>query len=457
MLSRTSLPLAALTRACSLAFAATLPFALAACGGSDSPALTYTVSGTLSPASSAGLVLSDGSSTLAVPAGSTTFAFATPLASGAAYNVTVSSQPSALDQRCAATSGSGTIAAANVSVAITCHAVAWTTTDITPGTVFTAPYVDGPANVATFRQISSIARDASGNLYVADERDSVIRKVTPQGVVSTWAGISGTSSHADGPLASATFFSIGGMAFDAAGDLYVADYYSVRKISPAGVVSTVAGSPLVTTAGAGFVDGTGAAARFRDMMGLQIDAAGNLYVADVSNRAIRKITPDGAVSTLAGSGTKGFTDGTGSAATFTRPYQLAVDASGNVFVADATTVRKVTAAGVVTTIAGTPVDTCVFNGDDATTVPNGLCSAIGVAVDANDNVFVADEEGSAIRKISATGTITTLYGGFQYQAAPFALLLDTDGSLVVGTDALEVTGSAHDATLGPKLFRLAGN
>jgi hypothetical protein len=346
---------------------------------------------------------------------------------------------------------------ANVSVAVTCHAVAWATTDITAGTIFSAPYVDGPAAVATFQQVTSIARDASGNFYVVDARASVIRKVTPQGAVSTWAGVDGSSTHVDGPIASATFFSPGGMAFDAAGNLYVADGFAVRRISTAGIVSTFAGSPLITTAGAGFVDGIGSAARFRSVMGLQIDAAGNLYVADVGNHAIRKITADGTVTTLAGSGAPGLTDGTGSAATFTRPYKLALDASGNIFVADSSTVRKVTAAGVVTTIAGAPTNTCEFNGDAATTVPNGLCSAIDVAVDANDNVFVADESGSAIRKISAAGAITTLYGGFQWQPAPFALLLDADGSLLVGTDAIDIEEPDHNVILGPKLFRLAGN
>ena len=446
-------------RTCSLAMAVTLPFALAGCGGGgDSPPPTYTVSGTLSTASAAGLVLGNGGATLAVPAGSTTFAFPTLLASGASYNVTVVSQPTALDQRCAVTSGSGTIASTNVSIAISCHAVAWASADITAGTVFTAPYVDGSGAVATFHRISGIARDAGGNLYVTDEQDSVIRKVTPQGVVSTWAGISGSSSHVDGPLASATFIGPGGLAFDAAGNLYVADAFAVRKVSPAGVVSTLAGSTLGTFAGAaGFVDGAGTAARFNNIMGLQLDAAGNVYVADIINRAIRKITPDGTVSTLAGSGATGFADGTGSAATFTRPYKLAVDASGNVFVADSSAVRKITSAGVVTTIAGGPVDNCVFNGDEATTVPDGMCAALDVAVDAKGNVFVADEVGSAIRKISAAGVITTLYGGFQFDLAPYTFLLDTDGSLIVGTEAIDIEEPAHTVIAGPKLFRLTGS
>ena len=457
MLSSASQPTAFSARACSLALAAALPFALVACGGGSSTPPTYTVSGTLSTASAAGLVLSDGSATFAVPAGSTSFAFPTPLASGASYNVTVASQPTALDQHCAVASGTGTVATANISVAVTCRAVAWTTADITAGTVFSAPYVDGPGTVATFRRVTSIARDASGNLYVADAQESVIRKVTPQGVVSTWAGLSGTSGHVDGPIASATFYVPGGMAFDAAGNLYVADAYSVRKISAAGIVSTFVGSPLGTTAGAGFVDGTASTARFGSLNGLQLDIAGNLYVADVTNHAIRKITPDGTVTTLAGSGSTGFTDGTGSAATFTHPYKLALDSSGNLFVADASTVRKVTAAGVVTTIAGSPINTCVFNGDEATTAPDGMCAAIDVAVDVHDNVFVADESGSAIRKISATGVITTLYGGFQYQPAPLSLLLDADGSLIVGTDPIDIQDATHNVVLGPKLLRLTGN
>jgi sugar lactone lactonase YvrE len=453
---RASLFAASLARTCSVAVAVTLPFALAGCGsGGGSAPATYSVSGTISTASAAGLVIANGGTTLAVPTGSTTFAFAAPLASGSSYNVTIVSQPTALDQRCSVAAGSGTIASANVSIAIACHAVAWASADITAGTVFTAPYVDGSGAVATFHQISSIARDASGNLYVADQQEAVIRKVTPQGVVSTWAGTAGTSTHVDGPLASATFIEPGGLAFDAAGNLYVADAFCVRKISPAGVVSTLAGSPEDFHTGAGFVDGAAADARFRNVMGLQLDAAGNVYVADVSNRAIRKITPDGTVSTLAGSGAMGFADGTGSAATFTRPYKLALDASGNVFVADSSAVRKITSAGVVTTIAGGPADNCIFNGNDATTVPDGLCAALDIAVDANGNVFVADEVGSAVRKISAAGAITTLYGGFQFNLAPFSFLLDTDGSLIIGSEAID--DPDNHVTFGPKLFRLTGS
>jgi glucose/arabinose dehydrogenase len=186
---------------------------------------------------------------------------------------------------------------------------------------------DGTGTAAQFSTPYGVAVDASGNVYVADAGNHRIRKVSPSGVVSTLAG--STSGFADGTGTAAQFNQPFGVALDGSGNVYVADERNnkIRKITPAGVVSTLAGSTF------GFADGTGTAAQFRSPRGVAVDASGNVYVADGANNKIRKITPSGVVSTLAGS-ESGFADGTGTAAQFSGPYCVAVDASGNLYVGD---------------------------------------------------------------------------------------------------------------------------
>ena len=182
---------------------------------------------------------------------------------------------------------------------------------------------DGTGTAAQFNYASGIAIDSTGNLYVADYSNHRIRKITPSGVVSTFAGSS--QGYADGNGTAAQFNSPYGIAIDSSGNLYVADYYGrrIRKISTAGVVSTFAGAN-------GYVDGAGTIARFSSPSGITQDYLGNLYVADRRNHKIRKITPDGVVSSFAGS-SQGYADGTGTAAQFNSPYGIAIDSAGNLY------------------------------------------------------------------------------------------------------------------------------
>jgi len=202
-----------------------------------------------------------------------------------------------------------------------------------------------------FFQLADVAVDAAGNLYIADTGNHIIRKRAPNGTVSTLAGVATVPGTADGTGTAAQFAAPSGIAIDGSGNLYVADRntHIIRKISPAGSVTTLAGTGLSK----GSTDGLGAAARFNTPVAVAVDAGGNVYVADLGNRTIRKITPAGNVTTLAGSpGQSGSTDGTGASARFYGPEGIAVDAAGYLFVADGGTIRKISPSGETITFAG---------------------------------------------------------------------------------------------------------
>src|SRR5205085_2340119 len=161
----------------------------------------------------------------------------------------------------------------------------------------------------------------------------MIRKIAPAGVVTTLAGLAGNPGSDDGTGSAARFYDPSGVATDSSGNVYVADsgHQTVRKVNPAGVVTTLAG----LAGNQGSDDGTGSAARFYDPFGVATDSSGNVYVADTRNHTIRKITPAGVVTTLAGpAGSRGSADGTGSAARFYHPGGVATGSSGNIYVAD---------------------------------------------------------------------------------------------------------------------------
>jgi sugar lactone lactonase YvrE len=258
---------------------------------------------------------------------------------------------------------------------------------------------DGTGNEARFRNPSGVAVDSKGMVYVADTWNCTIRQVTPAGVVTTLAGLPGIAGADDGTNSQARFIYPQGLAVDKAGNLYVADTGAgtIRKMRPVGtnwVVTTLAGRAYIY----GSQNGTGSAAQFNLPTGVAVDSAGNLFVADILNQLIRKVTPAGVVTTFAGAaGVAGGTDGTGTAARFYAPSGVAVDGADNLYVADAynNTIRKVTPARVVTTLAGSPGDIGAANG-----IGDGVRfgNPAGLAVDSAGNVYVADFYFNTIRK-----------------------------------------------------------
>jgi Bacterial Ig-like domain/Secretion system C-terminal sorting domain/NHL repeat len=285
------------------------------------------------------------------------------------------------------------------------------TGSVTVGTLAgdgTAAYLDGTGTAAQFNSPRGVAVDNSGNVYVADASNNRIRKITAAGVVTTLAG-DGTAGYLDGTGTAAQFSGPIGVAVDGAGTVYVADAlnHRIRKITSAGEVTTLAGSGT-----AGFADGTGTAAQFNRPFGVAVDGSGTVYVADYFNHRIRKITVAGEVTTLAGSGTAGFADGTGTAAQFNRPYGVAVDGLGTVYVTDSSNnrIRKITAAGEVTTLAGSG-----FGYADGAGTAAQFRGPQGIAVDEAGTVYVVDNSNYRIRKITAAGVVSTLAGsGFGY-------------------------------------------
>ena len=264
--------------------------------------------------------------------------------------------------------------------------------------------VNGTGTAASFNTPLGVAVDATGNVYVADWLNQLIRKISPAGVVSTLAG-SGVLGATNGIGTAASFNSPYGVAVDATGNVYVADAVNglIRKISPAGVVGTLAGSSVQ-----GATNGTGTAASFFHPWGVAVDATGNVYVADNGNNLIRKISPAGVVSTLAGSGVQGNINGMGTAASFSSPQGVAVDAAGNVYVGDqgSNLIRKISPTGAVSTLAGSGMS----GNTNGTGTAASFNNPTGVAVDATGNVYVADQTNELIRKISPAGAVSTLAG-----------------------------------------------
>jgi len=258
-------------------------------------------------------------------------------------------------------------------------------------------YEDGTGTSAVFRHPSALVVDGLGNVYVSDQQNHRIRRITAGGVVTTLAG-SGSAGSSNGTGTGASFSSPIGLALDGQGNLYVADYsnHRIRKIVlSSGAVSTYAGN-----GGAGMANGPALSASFRNPMGLGFDQSGNLYVADRLNHAVRKIASDGTVSTLAGNGSSGSSDGTGASATFNYTNSLTVGTDGNVYVADYgnNMIRKISSSGVVTTLAGTTSSGTV----DGMGNVIRFSSPYGLSIHGN-SLYIAQNGTYAVRKLSWGG------------------------------------------------------
>lgn len=251
--------------------------------------------------------------------------------------------------------------------------------------------INGNGISAAFSYPCNIALDAAGNVYVTGLVDWRLRKITPQADVSVFAGT--TSGYADGPVATARFKACRGIFVDAKGNVIVSDTENqrMRKISVPGQVTTFAGSGT-----RGFADSTALLAQFNNPVGTTSDRQGNIYVADYTNYSIRKITPNGIVSTLAGNGTQGFVNGKGPEARFHSLQDLVCDSKGNLYATDLNCIRKITRTGEVSIVAGSDIP----GHEDGEGPLSRFRSPQGLAIDAAGNIYVADTQNHRIRKIS---------------------------------------------------------
>jgi len=299
---------------------------------------------------------------------------------------------------------------------------------------------DGVGSNARFNDPSGLIVSADGTISLCDSANGTIRRIGAGAVVSTLAGSRTNRGNVDGIGSLATFSSPLGIGQDAGGNLYVADAlnHTIRKITSLGAVSTVAGSPGL----GGSADGIGNTARFNHPTGVAVDNAGNIYVADAMNNTVRKISPTGSVATLAGlPGVSGFQDGFGGGALFNNPCGIAVDSLQNVYVADTgnSIIRRISPSGVVSTLAGLPGiaglkdglgDNAWFNQPQALTL------------DSSEVLYVTDTGNAAIRRISSDGRVETLSLSAAEVAAPVPTPSPGKAAENAGTGNVSVSSSA---------------
>jgi streptogramin lyase len=347
------------------------------------------------------------------------FNFTKPISAGTTYSVSIQQEPNY--KLCKVTQGSGTAASNVTNINVECLTPMVTTlagSGVSGST-------DGVGTSASFNYPWGIITDSLGNIFVSESGNDLIRKIDSSGNVVTFAGTKGTRNG------EGSFYHPMGIAIDKNRNLYIADFGhdAVKRISPSGVVSIFAGSGLPKNfAGPptwGSTDGEGNNATFNNPSGVAIDKNGYIYVADVNNQLIRKISPNSQVSTIAGtSGKTGNLNGQGVAASFANPFSVAVDTNGLVYVADTINnrIRKITPSGVVSDFAS-------------------IKFPRSVATDSFDNVYVISDEQSKIYKVTPSGNIITLAGteigdldGLARNAAfssPGGVTVDLQGNILV--------------------------
>ena len=271
----------------------------------------------------------------------------------------------------------------------------------------------GPATAAEMNQPCSVIQDAMGNIYIGEGNGCVIRKVNPMGVISTYAGTGTAGFSGDGgPAIAAKINGVDGMTFDASGNLVFGDFANscIRKIDGAGTITTIAGTGGVS--GYSGDGGSATAAKFNRVMDVKYDAAGNLYISDWSNYVIRKINTSGTISTIAGTNVSGYTGdgGPATAAKISLPYGLAFDASGSLYFIDGNNncVRKIDASGNIHTVCGNGTPGSSGDGGPATAAL--LSAPTDLAFDSYGNLDINDRGNDRIRQINTSGIISTIAG-----------------------------------------------
>ena len=322
----------------------------------------------------------------------------------------------------------------------------------------------GSSTAARLNRPRAAAVDALGNLYIADTDNHRMRRVTPSGLITPVSGTGRAGFSGDtGPALSADLNSPDGVAVDAAGTIYISDTlnHRIRKVLPSGIISTAVGLGTAGFAGDG---GLGPNARISSPGALATDVAGNLYISDTGNRRIRRLSPDGRISTVAGNGNAGDSGDGGDAiaASLNVPRALATDSSGNLYIADTGNrrIRKVSTAGVITTVAGTSgpgIPGTNGDGQSATGPAALLDSPSGVAVDSQGNILIAETNANRIRAVFRDGVIRTIIGigsqGFSGDGgAPAAAQLSSPEGL-----ALEASGILYIADTGNHRIRRVTN
>lgn len=320
---------------------------------------------------------------------------------------------------------------------------------------------NGPASTAQLSSPYAVARDGAGNLYISDQLNYVVRKISPAGVITTVAGNNTNGYSGDnGAATNAQLSPISGIATDIAGNLYIADHNNqvIRKVDGFGIITTFAGNNTFGYSGDG---GLATNAQLANPSAIAVDALGNVYFTEESNSVVRMVNALGIISTVAGTGTSGYS-GDGFAATnaqLNNPRGLAFDAAGNMYFSELgnDVVRKVDLLGTISTIAGN--GTSGFAGDGGPATAALLNSPVGLSTDASNNLYIADVNNNVVRRINPTGTISTfagnqaLGGGYTGNGGPAtaAQLFAPAGQVS------DNNGNVYIADFLNNLIRLVGN